>query len=212
MAIEYSANSTDVDSRIDPFSTRKSLLLRLKQDGPAKELAWSEFGRRYERVIQACGRKLGASAAEQKDLVQDVLIGFWRSLSSFRYDPRRGRFRGYLAVCTRRAFLKMRRHCRHGSPAESASCVRDFDIAACDDVGFVDECDTLGRAKEIVRRRYDATPEQRRTYQAFERFALFERDVVAVAEELDMSVDSVRKAKARVSAAITEVARDLEKS
>src|SRR3954466_3227277 len=88
-------------------STNPSIFLRLNQvDATPRELAWDEFHKRYAPVIAAFARRLTARPQDVDDVVQDVLLGFFAKSPTFVYDPSKGRFRGYLKVCTYRAVSK----------------------------------------------------------------------------------------------------------
>src|SRR5205085_7778264 len=88
------------------FSTSATLLLRLRPGGDERELAWTEFHCRYAPIIAGFARKLGARPQDIDDIVQDVLASFFGSSAKFRYDPGKGRFRGFLKTCTFHQLLK----------------------------------------------------------------------------------------------------------
>ncbi|MGH7178184.1 MAG: sigma factor, partial [Tepidisphaeraceae bacterium] len=88
-------------------TTNPSIFLRLKQSDTApREIAWAEFHKRYAPIITAFAQRLGARSQDVDDVVQDVLLGFYSKSPTFIYDPAKGRFRGYLKVCTYRALSK----------------------------------------------------------------------------------------------------------
>ncbi len=82
-------------------STRVSLLARVRnfQD----ETAWREFDAQYGELILRYGRRRGLSLCEAEDVRQMVWLGLLRVLEQFRYDPAKGRFRGYLGQTVRHA-------------------------------------------------------------------------------------------------------------
>ena len=51
-------------------------------------------------------RENRAQPQDVDDVIQDVLLGFYGQSPTFIYDPSRGRFRGYLKVCTFRALKR----------------------------------------------------------------------------------------------------------
>src|SRR5262245_18422804 len=88
-------------------ATNPTIFLRLRQaDASPREMAWEEFYARYAPVITAFARRLGARQQDVEDIVQDVMLGFFAKSPTFVYDPNKGRFRGYLKVCTYRALSK----------------------------------------------------------------------------------------------------------
>src|SRR5262249_15785888 len=104
---EGAMNNRENQSRAaDSMVTSATLLIRIKADSPARELAWSELHARYAPIISGFARKLGAPKSEVEDIVQEVLTGFYSALPKFNYDPHKGRFRGFLKVCTIHAIIK----------------------------------------------------------------------------------------------------------
>jgi len=83
------------DARKDPYKTRASVLLRLRADGTLdRQVGWNDFARIYGPVIAGFARNAGAPPQEVDDVLQDVMLGFFRQSQHFEYDPARGRFRG----------------------------------------------------------------------------------------------------------------------
>src|SRR6266850_175841 len=96
------------------YQTRASIFIGLKTQSPAtRELAWTEFHRRYAPIIRGFARKLGAPSAHLDDIVQDILIGFYSAAPNYIYDPAKGRFRGYLKKCVVSAIGKLHRRLPH---------------------------------------------------------------------------------------------------
>ena len=183
------------------WATRASIFVRLRDGGrPEQDLAWEEFRARYAPVIIGFSRNAGLPSQDAEDVLQDVMLGFFRLSSEFQYDPSKGRFRGYLKRATLNAIRKRARR------AESAIQVSDDLIDEP-----VDTADShweeqwaemiLARALEEARRRFD-----RETLEAFELYA--RRGVAAqeVAERLKMSVNGVHQAKSRVMRLIRAIA------
>lgn len=196
-------------AELDPLATRASLLLRLKSDGPAREVAWHAFHSRYGPVIASYARSMGVRGQDVDDVVQDVLVGFYAALPEFSYDPARGRFRSYLRTCVQRKIqqraarlpmlqgVEVERIGTH----ECATEERTWDE--------IWESQALHRALAIVRNRYLRRPDRARTFLAFEMYAILERPADEVASELGMSVQSVHAAKSRVRRAVGKLARKL---
>src|SRR3954470_2349794 len=91
----------------DESATNPTIFLRLQAaDLAPREMAWDEFGDRYTAVISGFAKRMGARPQDVDDILQDVLLGFFLKSPSFIYDPAKGRFRGYLKVCTYRALRK----------------------------------------------------------------------------------------------------------
>ncbi len=96
-------------SKLDPsLATRKSIFIHINSpDTQARELAWEEFNEKYGPIIAGWARRCGASHDEAMDIVQNVMLGFFRVSPAFVYSPDRGRFRGYLKTATLTALHKV---------------------------------------------------------------------------------------------------------
>jgi len=78
--------------------TRTSLLFQLRTG--ANDATWREFVAVYQPLIRQTARQRGVPASDIDDIVQDVLVQVLRSISSFRYQRTRGRFRNWLRRIT----------------------------------------------------------------------------------------------------------------
>ena len=201
------ANALDTN----PANTRATLLLRLRCDAPIREVAWREFYRVYSPMIVGFARKMGARPQDTADVLQDVMTGFFAVVPAFVYDPAKGRFRGYLKTCTWRIFQK-----RLGKELQCAGrsleSVDPGELQVEATWNDVWEREKLHRALKVVGDRYLAQPNKAKTFRAFEMHVLLEREAEVVARELGMSVDSVHKAKARVSRALRIEATAIDES
>lgn len=181
-------------------TTNPTIFLRLNAAGDQpREIAWDEFGARYAPVITAFARRLGARPQDVDDVVQDVLLGFFLKSPTFIYDPSRGRFRGYLKVCTYRALRKRIGHEArlHGKPLDEI----DAESVPVDQVwNDVWEQELLRRALEEIRETMGTT----KTFMAFEKYVVLDQPAQAVAEKLDMHVNSVYRAKEQVTKLLQE--------
>lgn len=186
-----------------PQTTRASLLIRLRPGDPGREVAWAEFYDLYAPIISGFARRVGASRSEVEDVVQEVLRAFFSASPEFKYDPAKGRFRGYLKTCVWHKLSELRR--KSGREAEVfGKLLLDDDKSIEDAWNDVWETEKLHRALAAVRERYANTPERQRTFRAFEMCTLLDRSTDAVAAALGISEDSVRQAKSRVGKALRE--------
>ena len=183
------------------FDTKKSLFIRLRENAPAREVAWNEFYAQYAPIIGGFARRMGVRPHDVPDLVQDVLLGFFAVSPEFSYDPKRGSFRGYLKTCTWRIFQKkLGKQLRINGRALDDVDPADLSVEATwNDVW---ESEKLQNALENVRSRYLSRPDKARTFRAFEMYVLLERDPTDVARELGIEVESVHQAKTRLSKAV----------
>lgn len=186
-----------------PNNTRASLLLRLRQDGPAREVAWGEFYDLYAPIISGFARRVGANRNEIEDLVQEVLRAFFAASPEFSYDPTRGRFRGYLKTCVWHKMSEMRRKAGREAATFGKLALADDKVVE-ETWNDVWETEKLHRALAAVRERYATNADRQRTFRAFEMCTLLDRPTEQVAQELGMDVQSVRAAKSRVGKALRE--------
>jgi RNA polymerase sigma-70 factor, ECF subfamily len=182
------------------FVTRASIFDRIRSSAAGeRDLAWNDFRAKYAPIIAGFAKALGASRQDIDDVIQDVMLGFFGVSDEFRYSPERGRFRGFLKVCTLRASqrragknLKFR-----GVPLDDLPA----DDLAIDHVwNDVWEQELLARALDALRREIGGTS----LFQAFERYVLLDRPAEEVAAELQTSVNNVHQAKTRVTRQLRE--------
>jgi RNA polymerase sigma-70 factor (ECF subfamily) len=178
----------------DPYRTRASVLLRLRADGTLdRQVGWNDFARIYGPVIAGFARNAGVPPQEVDDVLQDVMLGFFRQSQTFEYDPKRGRFRGYLKTVTLNAIRDRHRRKRPkvGLPEHFEPSSDDDALHATWDHEWTQHL--LRRAMEKVR----ATV-QPRTLEAFERYGVRGEPAESVSRALGMSEASIRHAKMRI--------------
>lgn len=187
---------TDVSSGTNP-----TIFLRLNAADPQpREMAWAEFHARYAPIVASFARRMGASAGDVDDVVQDVMVGFFARSPSFVYDPKQGRFRGYLKVCACRAVQKQRSKAKQdrsqGAPRGVSIDAVDPDAVAVEQVwADVWEQQRLRRALEELR----TALSDGRTFAAFEQYVIQGQPADEVAAKLGLHVNSVYRAKEQVT-------------
>lgn len=180
--------------------TNPTIFLRLRQsDAAPREIAWHEFNQRYAPVIAGFARRLGARPQDIDDVIQDVLMGFFARSPTFVYDPAKGRFRGYLKVCTYRA-LRRRLGADHKVYGKSIELIAPEEMSIEQVWNDVWEQQRLRMALEEVR----ASMGHSKTFQAFEMYVVFDQPAQAVAEKLDMHLNSVYRAKEQITRLLQE--------
>ncbi|MGF1582804.1 MAG: RNA polymerase sigma factor [Gemmataceae bacterium] len=180
-------------------TTRKSLLIRLKQSGD--EEAWSQFVEVYAPLVHAYGLHHGLQDADAADLAQEVLQIASAQVGEFDYDPRQGSFRGWLYTVTRN---KLRTILRKRRSREEAQGGANMQRVLLNQPDTHDDEEHWNRqheqhlftwATERVRKEFNET-----TWFAFWRTAVENFPPAAVAEQLGLSVGAVYVAKSRVLA------------
>ncbi|MBY0313709.1 MAG: sigma-70 family RNA polymerase sigma factor [Phycisphaerales bacterium] len=177
---------------MDPTSA--ALMLRLKADGDAREVAWTECCERYEPIIVGFARRQGLSPSQLPDLVQQIVMGFFAAQPRFTYNPEKGRFRGYLKTCVAHEIQRLRTTSAASAKRERSASVNDeAEDRAWDAEG---ESQQLRAAMERVRASY----RDNSTFEAFHRVFVLNEPADRVAADLGLSRDSVYQAKTRVLA------------
>jgi RNA polymerase sigma factor (sigma-70 family) len=178
----------------DPYKTRASVLLRLRADGTLdRQVGWNDFARIYGPVIAGFARNAGVPPQEVDDVLQDVMLGFFRHAQSFEYDPKRGRFRGYLKTVTLNSIRD-----RHRRKRPKVGLPENFEPAGGDDALHATwdhewTQHLLRRAMEKVKATVQA-----KTLEAFERYGVRGEPAESVSKSLGMSEASIRHAKMRI--------------
>lgn len=182
-------------------TTHATLLARIS--GGDDPQAWEEFHARYGDLIRGFARRRGLQASDADDLVQDVLIALNANMPAFRYDPAKGRFRGYLKTIAVRMISK--KLCQK----RGATAQEQIERAAADDLDdpaaeqhWEDEWRQyhLRSAMRTIRAEFNETD-----MAAFDAYAGQERDAAEVAGALGITPDAVYQAKSRVLKRLREV-------
>jgi RNA polymerase sigma-70 factor (ECF subfamily) len=203
--------ATDQDS----LPTRTSLLGRLRDLDD--EVSWRTFFDTYWRLIYNVARKSGLTDTEAQDIVQETVIAVARKLPDFRYDPRKGSFKNWLLLITRRRIHDHLRRAYRSMPANSRepSHLRSFEEVQ-DDVPSPDAQtahaweeewrETLLRAG-LEKLREGAEPKQ---YQVFDLCAVQRIAPKEVAKMLGMNRAQVYLSTHRLTARLRRLITTLE--
>lgn len=89
-----------MDREINLAATRSSLLQRIKN--LEDQQGWEEFYNTYWRLIYNVARRARMTDAEAQDVVQDTMVSVSKTIDGFVYNPKSGKFRGWLGTLTRR--------------------------------------------------------------------------------------------------------------
>jgi RNA polymerase sigma factor (sigma-70 family) len=196
----------------DPIPTRYSLLSRL-QSWDDQE-SWKEFFDTYWRLIYSVALKSGLNEAEAQDVVQETIISVAKDLEKFKRDPKLGSFKGWLRNLTRwRIADQFRKRGRHGQTLSHDDSPMDITEIA-DPAGqpleskWEEEWQSNLLKAAIERAKHKVKEEH---FQIFDLYVIKQWPVTQVARLLGINVGRVYLAKFRVSAAIKNEVRLLEK-
>ena len=177
--------------------TSQSLLSQLRHQGPNAD-SWDRFVEIYQPKIKRWCLGWGLQRSDADDVAQNVLLAMSKQMREFKYDPN-GRFRAWLKTISYRAwvdFVKSKNRQPSGSGSDDLYEVltsvetRDRFVEKMDE-----ECERemLEQAMIVVRRRVNE-----HNWKAFYMMVFDGIPGVKVAEELDMAVTAVYKARSRI--------------
>lgn len=185
--------------------TRQSLLSRLKNWSDND--SWTVFFETYWRLIYSAAIKAGLTDSEAQDVVQETIVDVSKNMPSFKYDPCKGSFKGWLLRLTswriKDQFRKRQREARslgrddRGDSAGTDLAERVPDPARPDlEVIWDEEWDRnlLEVAIERVKQKVDP-----KHYQVFDLCVFKQWPVARVAQALKLNRARVYLAKHRVS-------------
>jgi RNA polymerase sigma-70 factor (ECF subfamily) len=194
--------------------TRASLLQRLRnwQD----DCSWQEFFNIYWRLIYSVARKAGLAPDEAEDVVQETLISVAKHMPAFRYNPEIGSFKSWLLTMTRWRIIAQFRKRKHSpgqpefvddtSSALPGDDIPDLSIQSLDEVWEAEwQNNLLAAAIEKVKH---SEPGK---FQIFDFYVNKQWDPVKVASHFKVSVNQVYQTKHRLTDAIREEVKRLEK-
>ncbi len=175
-------------------TTSPTLLSRVRD--PSDTAAWREFDSRYGELVLRYCRRRGLQHSDAEDVRQMVMLKVSKALRDFKYDPRRGRFRGFMWRITRNENLRYLTR-----PNTAPNRVDTHGVASAEPVARQDMDDVweeewthhhLRLAMRRIRETFDP-----RSVSVFESLLSGEA-VDAVARQTGMTTDAVHKVKQRV--------------
>jgi RNA polymerase sigma-70 factor (ECF subfamily) len=180
------------ESAVNP--TPFSLLEKLRRPSSDAQEAWRRFVQLYTPLFFTWTRRLGASAEDAADLVQDVFGVLAREMPSFRYRPDL-RFRGWLWTLFRNKWVDHLRHKHAAPPQANAAALETVTVANNVEEMTEEEYRTclVGRALRIMQAEFaDAD------WKACWQNVVEGRPAAEVAAELGLTVNQVYLAKSRI--------------
>ncbi len=186
------------------FTTRGSLLSAVLR---GDEISWQEFYDLYKPLILLKGGDLGLDPSEKEELVQLVMLSFFNSARTFRYDKSKGRFRDYLKTVIRnRAYDLMRKRQDGTVSMEGLEPVLAEIPAEAEDRWDREYREiVLAQAFEELKLRCDPTTLQ--SYDLFVRKALPAREVASM---LGIKPNAVYQHKSRVEEMLSRIVKELD--
>jgi RNA polymerase sigma factor (sigma-70 family) len=184
-------------------TTRVSLLLRIRDRRDAR--SWEEFDGLYRPMLYRFAVMRGLDHAEAEDVVQHCMTVIQEHIARFDYDPRKGRFKGWLRTMVHNRVRNLLRD-RHEQTAESQDFKRDqareqppeemFDRVWMEE--HLKHCLLLMR-NEV----------EEASFAAFRLYVIEERPVDEVCKELNMTTNQLYKVKWRLTQKLAEKMKEL---
>ncbi len=185
-----------LDSSKQNTVTSVTLLGRIQDASDAN--AWGDFVECYAPRIFSWCRKYSLQESDAADVTQEVLIKLVTAMQTFRYDPSRGRFRGWLKTITVNVVRDMsRRRANSESPRDSQllEILEDEQAsnALSDSIEAAWQQEILKAAEDSVRLRVKPS-----TWNAYQLAAVEQLSAADTAERLGVPVADVYVSKSRV--------------
>ncbi|MDZ4848252.1 MAG: sigma-70 family RNA polymerase sigma factor [Pirellulaceae bacterium] len=185
-----SSNSTN--------ATRASLLVRAME---RDQMAWRQMVDLYGPLVAQWCRGCGLDSATIADIVQEVFISLSKSIASFRSPPGTGAFRAWLWKMTRNKLIDWKRRSQKQLKGTSGSDAVHRMEDLVDPMSIPeDEPSSADALSELTSRALQQIKAefQPQTWAAFWRSAVDGMPSHIIAEELGMSLASVRQARSRI--------------
>ena len=174
-------------------TTRQTLLKRVRdvQDHEA----WQEFVAIYAPLLYRYARARSLDHNEAEDIAQQTMVDVARKMPDFEYDPRRGRFKGWLKTIVNNNIISALRKQRPRL-AESSEFQREqLREKSVDEIWEQQwRREHLAYAMALVQKEV-----KRETFEAFRLVVIEGRPVSEVAKRLGLSANQVYVAKHRIT-------------
>ena len=174
-------------------TTRHTLLKRVRDIQDAE--AWQEFVTIYTPLLYRYARARGLDHDEAEDIAQQTMVDVARKMPEFEYDPRRGRFKGWLKTIVNNNITSALRKQRPRQ-ADTAEFHREQSREKSVDDIWEDKWrqEHLAYALTLVEKEV-----KHETFEAFRLAVIDGRPPSEIAKRLGMSANQVYVAKHRVT-------------
>lgn len=199
----------------DPAATRSTLIHRLQDWGDHG--SWQEFFDTYWKLIYSVALKAGLPDVEAQDVVQETVIAVAKQVRTGGYDRRKGSFKQWLCLITRRRIIdrlrertdpKLRHHSKHSDPARTDTVARIADPASLDlNSVWEEEWEKNLMEAAIGLVRQQVSPKH---FQIFDLSALRNLPVSEVARLLKVSVAQVYLVRHRIKGLVKKAVKRIE--
>ena len=192
--------------------TRASLILRIADRGDNQ--AWGEFVRLYQPAIYQLACRRGLQHADAEELAQEAMLAVSRAVQMWTPDPRRGKFRSWLARVTQNLWINFRSRRKYRVWGTGNPEVHSLLDGIGDSNAALSQIFELEYRRAIFRiaAKQVQTEVNETTWQAFWLSTMDELPMAEVANRLNISVGAVYIARNRVVARLRAEVRRIEES
>ncbi|MEM7391268.1 MAG: sigma-70 family RNA polymerase sigma factor [Verrucomicrobiota bacterium] len=187
--------------------TRQTLIIRLRN--PSAEADWEDFYQQYWRIIIRYAMKLGLAEDAAEDVLQETMMALLKTMPTFDYDPKKGRFLNFLLTIThRKAIGIMRKRSRESSvPLDRAPLVTDETAASAFEQ--MEQRWQQSVWEEAWQRFRDDISIEKTTIDVFQAYVINGDPPDQVAQRFKMKTNAVYRVKNRVVKRLQREARHL---
>lgn len=186
------------------FTTKASLLSAVQQ---GDEIGWHDFYDNYKPLILLRGGDLRLNQTEKEELVQLVMLAFFNSTRTFRYDKSQGRFRDYLKRIINNKACDLMKKRQDGTVSIEAEGFSIEEIPAEAEDRWEGEWRELTLAQAFEKLKLKCEPTTLQSYDYFVRQNLSAKEV---ANLLGIKPNAVYQHKARVEEMLRESIKGLD--
>ncbi len=187
----------------DSPATRASLLLRVRN--PKDVAAWAEFDAIYRPLLMKFCSSSRLAHADAEDLVQHCMAAIHRHTESFEYDPKKGRFKGWLRTLVNNKIRDLYRRKNH-EQAKTENFEREQEREPLPEDVFEKLWmnEHLKHALQLVRQEVEES-----SFAAYRRYAIDGQSVKQVCQELNLNPNQLYAIKFRLTRKIHELMKEL---
>jgi RNA polymerase sigma factor (sigma-70 family) len=192
------------------MNTRLTLIQKISK--AQDEKSWEEFVHYYKRYLYVVVRNMNISHHDCEEIVQSVMIKVWDKLKAFQYHPSKGKFRYWLCTIARNSVIdfirKQQSQQRRRDGLQQKNEVNNLNNVEVPEVEEIAEREwqnyIANLALDAVRKQFNE--------KHIKCFLIFSegKSVGEVAEELELSENSVYIYKSRIQEAILKEIKRLE--
>ena len=169
------------------------------------EISWDNFHRMYAPLIRNCGEHWHLTADECDELIQEVMITFFKDAKSFKYDRNSGSFRAHLRSVARDCvFAVLEKRKDGGVPLMENPALLDYAFDEKWDAEWYDHI--CAEALDVL-----ADEMEKTSYRSFYMYVIENRPPAEVAAELGISLNAVYVNKFRALEHLRRTIRNLNK-